>query len=137
MIRIEFSDQIGGVSVYCGSKETPKGRVKGTANQCYKNGIRNGFVAGIQQAQKEETKKRQKVQSIVKELNERNLNKAGYLTRQQFNEEFDNGEAILQRPLQTIARVLGIDNPTQKKSLLLPRIQAHNWTKIKLKDLIK
>lgn len=121
MIRIEFSDQIGGVSVYCGSKETPKGRVKGTSNQCYKNGLRNGFVAGIKKGS--ETSKVD--------------NSGEYLTRKQFEEEFNNGEAILQRPLQAIARLLNIDRPADKKSLLLPRIRAKNWDRIKLIDIIK
>lgn len=118
MIRIEFTDQIGGVSVYCGAKETPKGRVKGSSNQCYKNGLRNGFIAGIKKGSKK-------------------TNSGEYLTRKQFEEEFDNGEAILQRPLQAIARLLNIDRPADKKSVLLPRIRAKNWDKIKLLDIIK
>jgi len=38
---------LGPLRIYCGTKAVPPGKILGRPNQCYKSGLRSGFVAGI------------------------------------------------------------------------------------------
>lgn len=35
------------LKIYCGTKNTPKNRIKGTSNQCFLLGRRAGYIGGI------------------------------------------------------------------------------------------
>lgn len=91
---------------YCGFKATPKGKVRGTSAQCFISGRRAGFIGA---------------------LSKNNITKAEMLL---------NGAHYGQRALQAIAKALGIKKYGEKKSLLLPRILAHEWTQINAKNVL-
>jgi len=91
---------------YCGFKQTPAGRVKGTSAQCFKIGRRSGFVGA---------------------LSKNDITKAEMLL---------NGAHYGQRSVQAIAKALGLPNYSEKKSLLLPRILEHDWTKVNAKEVL-
>lgn len=93
-------------NIYCGSKATPHGKVAGTKNQCFRQGRRAGFVGGI---------------------SKNNITKA---------EVIQMGNLIHQRPLQAIAKALGIAEYALKKAELLPIVLAHNWQRVNAKDVL-
>lgn len=59
--------------MYCGAKDIPRGKRRGTPNQCFKQGLRSGFAAGksTSKADVEKMSLRELVQMISK------LNKNG------------------------------------------------------------
>ena len=53
MFKIYGGLKVYNYPIYCGEKENiPKGRVRGRPNQCYRQGLKSGFVAGLQKGQK-------------------------------------------------------------------------------------
>ena len=94
------------MSIYCGSKKTPAGKVRGTSNQCFMVGRKAGFIGGI---------------------SKNNITK---------NEVIANGSNMGQRVLQGIAKALGIKKYSEKKSIILPKILAHEWVSINAKHVL-
>ena len=43
---------LGPLRIYCGTKAVPPGKILGRPNQCYKSGLRSGFVAGIMKGER-------------------------------------------------------------------------------------
>ena len=91
---------------YCGNKATPHGKVRGTSGYCFVAGRRAGFVGGISK---------------------------GVITKAELELI---GDDIKQRPLQAIAKSIGVPNSSQKKSLLLPRVLAFDWDQVSAKDVL-
>lgn len=93
--------------IYCGRNAVPPaGKVRGTSNQCFLQGRKAGFVGGI---------------------SKNNITK---------REVMAMGNAIHQRPLQAIAKALGIHEYALKKTQLLPIVVAHNWTYVNAKQVL-
>ena len=94
------------MSMYCGTKATPKGRVKGTAGYCFIQGRRAGFVGALSK---------------------------NYITKA---EMLLNGANMGQRVIQGVAKALGLPKYAEKKSIILPRVLAHDWDKLNAKNVL-
>ena len=91
---------------YCGKKVTPAGKVKGTANQCFKVGLKAGFVGGLSK---------------------------NFITKKEVQA---NGENMGQRALQAIAKLLAIPKYGEKKAIILPKILARDWVRLNAKNVL-
>jgi hypothetical protein len=94
------------VQIYCGSKQTPAGKVRGTAAFCYKRGRRAGFAGAISK---------------------------NFITKA---EVAANHAAMGQRMLQAIAKALGLPKYSEKKALIVPRILGTEWVRLNAKDIL-
>ena len=94
------------MSIYCGSKTTPKGKVAGNKTQCFFQGRKAGFVGA---------------------LSKNNITKTEMLL---------NGNNMGQRVIQGVAKALGLKNYAEKKSVILPRVLAHDWDKLNAKTVL-
>lgn len=62
--------------IYCGLQTpSPSGVPIGSPNACYKQGLRSGFVAGIQKGRKEEKQKQKIKETISLNLNKQQIAK--------------------------------------------------------------
>lgn len=143
MIKTDNNMIYGGFRIYCGANEAvPSGKVRGTPNQCYKTGIKSGFRAGLDTGEKMAIKKAKIVRGIneiarqTAEQQIQDLTNNVYITKEQLIRDYDNGNALHQRPLQAIAKKLGLPRATATKLDLLPRLMAHNWTRVKAREVL-
>lgn len=129
--------------IYCGNKDRPPiGRVRGRPNQCFNVGRRSGFAAGIQEGLKQGVSKAK----ITRSINERTrrtvaeelrlLRSNVYITKEQLIDDFNGGQNLHQRPLQAIAKKVGLPRATASMADLLPRLMAHNWTRVNARETL-
>jgi len=68
--------------IYCGDKKVPSGRKAGTPNECYRLGIKSGFVGGIQKGTGQQIKR----SIIAKEVRSKAPRDFKSMTRDQVSE---------------------------------------------------